>query len=125
MRWADRVVIAALALRLAVGDPSWGYRRIHDELLGLRYRVGASTVWSILRAHGRARDRGVRILGVTAHRAGEWLTAPLGQAAPLRPVPQLSADPAVQVGRRVSLGGVIHEYAQVAQLLQGIRQSQG
>lgn len=56
MRWADRVVIAALALRLAVGDPSWGYRRIHDELLGLRYRVGASTVWSILRAHGRARD---------------------------------------------------------------------
>ena len=34
--------------------PTWGYRRIHGELAGLGYRIGASTVWKIL--HTR-RDR--------------------------------------------------------------------
>ncbi|SMD27303.1 integrase core domain-containing protein [Kibdelosporangium aridum] len=37
-----------LVLRLAKENPSWGYRRIHSELLVLGIKVAASTVWQIL-----------------------------------------------------------------------------
>jgi transposase len=33
-------------------NPSWGYRRIHGELLVLGVRVAASTVWEILQDAG-------------------------------------------------------------------------
>jgi transposase InsO family protein len=39
-------------LRLVADNPSWGYRRVHGELLVLGITVGASTVWEILRAAG-------------------------------------------------------------------------
>lgn len=38
----------------------------------------------------------------------------LGQAAPLRPLPATPADPDARVHRRDRLGGLIHEYTQVA-----------
>ncbi|WP_238452883.1 transcriptional regulator [Micromonospora sp. ATA51] len=44
--------IRTLALRLARENPSWGYRRIHGELLVLGVKVAASTVWEILKEAG-------------------------------------------------------------------------
>ncbi|MFD0227703.1 integrase core domain-containing protein [Streptomyces hirsutus] len=44
--------IRALILRLARENPSWGYRRLHGELLVLGVKVAASTVWEILKEAG-------------------------------------------------------------------------
>src|SRR3954469_25196907 len=44
--------LRALVLSSATENPTWGYRRIHGELAGLGYRIGASTVWKILNNAG-------------------------------------------------------------------------
>jgi putative transposase len=44
--------VRALVLRLAAENTSWGYRRVHGELLTLGVKVAASTVWEILREAG-------------------------------------------------------------------------
>jgi transposase len=44
--------IRALVVRLARENGSWGYRRVHGELLTLGIKVAPSTVWEILREAG-------------------------------------------------------------------------
>ena len=44
--------IRALVLQMARENPTWGYRRIHGELVGLGHRIAGSTVWKILRDAG-------------------------------------------------------------------------
>ncbi|MEU6265560.1 helix-turn-helix domain-containing protein [Saccharopolyspora shandongensis] len=44
--------VRALVLRLVKENPSWGYRRLHGELLVLGVKVAASTVWEILKDAG-------------------------------------------------------------------------
>jgi putative transposase len=41
-----------LVLRLAAENPTWGYKRIHGELVGLGISLSPSSVWNILRRHG-------------------------------------------------------------------------
>jgi hypothetical protein len=41
-----------LILRLAAENPSWGYKRINGELVGLGIPLAASSVWNLLHRHG-------------------------------------------------------------------------
>jgi len=41
-----------LILRLAAENPTWGYRRIHGELVRLGYKLVPSTVWLLLKRAG-------------------------------------------------------------------------
>jgi putative transposase len=46
--------IQSLVLRMARENSTWGYRRIHGELCRLGYKIGASSVWTILHRAGVA-----------------------------------------------------------------------
>jgi putative transposase len=51
-RPATAAEIRELVVRLARENPSWGYRRIQGELIGLGIKLAASTVWAILKQAG-------------------------------------------------------------------------
>ena len=51
-RPATRRNVRAMVLRLARENPEWGTAGSHGELAGLGVKVGASTVWEILKSAG-------------------------------------------------------------------------
>ena len=51
-RPATGASLRRLIVAMANDNPTWGYRRITAEVTGLGYRVGASTVWRILKHEG-------------------------------------------------------------------------
>jgi putative transposase len=50
-RPSTAIELRRLVIEMATDNPTWGYRRIHGELAVLGHRVGASTIWRILKAH--------------------------------------------------------------------------
>jgi hypothetical protein len=66
--------LRGLVLRPARENSTWGYRRVHGELCRLRFRIGASTVWT----HPAARRR----------RPSTQAVGPHLEAVPARPGPR-------------------------------------
>jgi len=51
-RRPGRPALLAQTRQLAAENPSWGYKRIHGELVGLGIPLAVSSVWNLLHHHG-------------------------------------------------------------------------
>jgi hypothetical protein len=131
-----------LVLRPTAENPTRRHRRIHGELVGLGYRVSASTVWNVLRQAGvepaPSRERARRTLGGhdparmprpdphhqrttsgnhprPVHRALQRTsTRPHAWPATTRATLANGQPARRHRARRPNLGGLINEYAQAA-----------
>jgi transposase len=82
--------IRLLVLRVARENSTWGYRRVHGELLVLGVKVAASTVWEILKDAGidpapqRTSDTWATFLRCQAHAilAAEFSSGPCRVSRP-------------------------------------------
>ena len=109
--------IRRLVLEMARDNPTWGYRRICGELTGLGHKIAPSTIWQILKAAGI--DPGRRHL---QHILSEYVDHygshrphwTLGQKPPDGRTDAAPAGDNIRVRRRDRLGGLLHEYSQVA-----------
>jgi putative transposase len=111
-----RPTIRALVLRLATEKPTWGYRRIAGQIASLGRKISPANVWAILKKAGfdPAPRRGHCSAGTSDELDhGAVGGQPLNQASPLQALPDpVEAD--IKVTRRDRLGGLLHEYTQVA-----------
>src|SRR5450631_2139531 len=92
-------------------DPGWVpvANAICERFVGSIRRELLDRILIVNAAHAR------RVLGeYEAHFNTHRPHRSLGQAAPLRALPSVPAELAVAVIRRDRIGGLIHEYAQVA-----------
>jgi len=58
--WPDYAIAkgtTSLVLRLAKENPTWGDRRIHGEVTIMGITIAPSSVWAILKRHGRRTRR--------------------------------------------------------------------
>jgi putative transposase len=99
-----------LVLRLARENPTWGYRRIHGERWVGTVRRELLDRMLIL----RCRQLQLVLTEYAAHYNVHRPHRALGQAPPLGPDEPTVVVPVGRVVRRDRVGGLIHEYAQVA-----------
>ena len=132
-RPATAVVIRRLAIEMATANATWGYRRIHGELVGLGHHLAPSTVWKILKTNGIEpaprrtsvtwseflHSQGVhrhpntcRVLRRDHHQPDRSLQ----QRPPTTPEPALPSAPMrkLDVARSTRCDGLIHEYRNAA-----------
>jgi len=76
LQWQVKIppTIRELVLEMARDNPSWGYWRIHGELVGLGHELVSSTVWRILKGAGIDPTR--RRSGLTVH----WVSRKRGRS---------------------------------------------
>jgi hypothetical protein len=84
---------------MARENPTWGYRRIQGELIGLGHQVAASTVWKILKAAG---------IDPAPQRSGPtWRQFLAAQPTAVHRLDQGGADAAHRVQHQVAGAGVM------------------
>ena len=119
--------LRALIVGLATENPTWGYRRVHGELTGLGYQIGASTVWNILHRAGidpSTRRAGPSWTEFLRAQADAILACDMFHLDTITPHARPGRSPTTTppadderhdiVRRHDRLGGLLHEYHQVA-----------
>jgi len=96
-------------VRLAAENPTWGYRRIHGELVGLGHQIAQTTVWQILKdndvdpAPKRSEVTWTEFLRSQAAVACDFFTV---DTAPFAATTSCSSSPSVSTLTEAGVGSV-------------------